>query len=275
MSSNSGLDQAAGLRRLLGASETRRVSFLSALPAEQKNAVLHNLAAALVQKGGDVHLLDASLSRDGISSINNRGLQTCLSDVAAGHAALSSALVEHAQGIHLSKLATQAVNDLVEQGNSLAKLSEALLEIKPDSSFCLIDTELDNDNPFVLPELAQGDVVVMATPTADSIKSAYLQIKALHAQLGRRPYHVLVVGASAQQANLIQQNMSQAANLYLAVPLISLGAIPNDDYWSRAIQLGKTVIEAYPTAPAAAAFRSIASQLADHTNTISAPQSAF
>lgn len=273
MSSNSGLDQAAGLRRLLGTGETRRVSFLSAIPPNQKNEVLLNIAAALVQKGGDIHLLDASLDVDGVSTINTSNLQYSLSDVAAGQAALSSALVEHASGIHLSKLSTQSISNLVNETKALAKLSEALLAIKPESNFCLIDAHLDNHNPFILPEISESDVVVMATTTAESIKSAYLQIKALHAQLGRRPYHVLVVGGSEQQASLIQQNMSQATNLYLAVPIISLGAIPNDDFLSRATQMSRSVVEAYPTAPAAAAFREIASKLVDHTNTISAPSS--
>jgi flagellar biosynthesis protein FlhG len=273
MSSNSGLDQAAGLRSLLGTTETRRVSFLSAIPAAEKNQVLLNLAAALVQKGSDIHLLDASLDVEGISTINPGKLHYSLSDVATGQASLSSALVEHDSGIHLSKLSTQSISNLANQNKALARLSEAVLAIKPESNFCFIDTHLDNDNPFILPEISEGDVVVMATTTADSIKSAYLQIKALHAKLGRRPYHILVVGGSEQQASLIQQNMSQATNLYLAVPLISLGAIPTDDSLARATQMSKSVVEAYPTAPAATAFREIASKLIDHARTISATPS--
>ena len=106
----------------------------------------------------------------------------------------------------------------------------------------------------------------MTNITPDSIKSAYLQIKALHAQLGRRPYHVLMVGSTPEQATLIQNNMSQAAKLYLAVPLISLGAIPHDEFISRAAQMGKTVIDAFPTAVSAAEFRAIATKLVEEHN---------
>ena len=61
-------DQAAGLRRILGARKSRYVSVLTALEPAQKNLVLLNLAAALVRAGNEVQLLDASLNADGIAS---------------------------------------------------------------------------------------------------------------------------------------------------------------------------------------------------------------
>jgi flagellar biosynthesis protein FlhG len=273
MSRNPGLDQAEGLRRMLTPVVTRRISFLSAIPPGQKNAILLNLAAALVQMGSDVHLLDASQSAQGISA--KAQLQVCLSDVALQKAELALALHEQGQGIHLIKLSREPLNQLAEQPLALESLSKTLRELSPETGFCLVDTHLSNDNPFLLPELAEGDVVVLATVSADSIKAAYSQIKALHAQLGRRPYQVLMVGATPQQAKLIQQNMNQAANLYLAVPLTSLGSIPVDEYLLRAVQLGRSVIEAFPMAGASIAFRAIAGQLATKTLGVTTPTPAL
>ena len=62
-------DQAAGLRRILGARKSRYVSVLTALEPAQKNLVLLNLAAALVRAGNEVQLLDASLNADGIANV--------------------------------------------------------------------------------------------------------------------------------------------------------------------------------------------------------------
>lgn len=268
MSHNNGLDQAEGLRRMLGAGKNRTVSFLSALPAQQKNTVLLNLAAALVQKGSDVHLLDASHSAQGISATSAAPLKVSLLDVAKHNADPSKAIHQHGQGIQISKLSGIPINSLSQQDASLNSLAQTLQTLASDNGICLIDIELDNDNPFVLSKLAEGDVVIMTTTSADSIKNAYLQIKALHAQLGKRPYYVLVVSSSMQQASLIQKNMSQAANFYLAVPLISLGCIPKDDYISKAEKLGRPVIDAFPTASAAKAFRAIASQLTEPQNSV-------
>ena len=263
MSSNSRLDQADGLRRLISASSTKHIVFLSAIPAAQKNAVLNNLAAALVNKGSDVHLLDASLNTQGISSIADQALQHYLSDYTELNGDATKFMYEQSRGTYISKLSNKPINSLKDQASALESLSQALLKIKPDINFCLVDVCLDNDNPFLLPALAKADIIVLTNTTVDSIKSAYLQIKALHAQLGRRPYHVLMVGSTPEQAKLIQHNMSQAAKLYLAVPLISLDAIPQDDFILRAAQMGKTVIDAFPTAISAGVFRSIATKLVE------------
>lgn len=267
MSLNSGFDQAAGLRRMLGSVSTRCISFLSAIPAGQKNAVMLNLAAALVQLGRDVHLLDASQSDKGIGSLAVLPATASLSDMAELENDLPS-LFQYAPGVYLSRLATQPLVKIIDKHLSRDQLSRVLREIKPEVDFCLADTDLLSDNPFLLHELAQGDVVVIVSPTADSIKSAYLQIKSLHSLLGRRPYQIMVVDASPEQANLIVKNMSNAANNFLAVPLIFLGSIPADQYFLRAVKMQRPVIEAFPTAIAAIAFRGIAGYLAEQSNDI-------
>jgi|GEM_PF-1839196 len=266
MSSNSRQDQADGLRRLISANSTKHIAFLSAIPAAQKNAVLNNLAAALVNKGSDVHLLDASLNNQGISSISDQPQGIYLSDSTELNSDFSQFMFEQSRSIYFSKLSSNPINSLKDQPSALESLSQTLINIKPDINFCLVDVFLENDNPFLLPALSNADIIVLTNITADSIKSAYLQIKALHAQLGRRPYHILMVGSTPEQATLIQNNMSQAAKLYLAVPLISIGAIPQDDFISRAAQMGKTVIDAFPTAVSAGVFRSIATKLVEANN---------
>ncbi len=268
MASNSRVDQADGLRRLIGENSTQHIAFLSAIAAPQKNAILNNLAAALVNKGSDVHLLDASLHSQGISCIAEKPIEHYLSDVDEQNVDIDSFLFEQSKGIYFSKLSRAPVKNLGDQASVLEQLSKSLSEIKPDINFCISDIYLDNDNPFVLPELAKADVIVLTSNTADSITSAYLQIKALHAQLGRRPYHVLVVDSTLEQAKKIQHNMSQAAKVYLAVPLLSLGVIPRDDFLDRAGQMGRTVIDAFPTATSANAFRSIATQLVEKTHSL-------
>ncbi len=270
MSHNQGLDQAEGLRRLLGPGTIRIISFISAVPFTQKNQLLLNLAAALVKVGNEVHLLDASQSPEGISSCAAAPAPVFLSDVNAAQTLVSQ---EQTPGIYMSKLSREPIKQMTDQPKALENLCTALAELSPKSGFCLIDTHLDNDNPFMLSEVAQGDVVVLATNTIDSIKSAYLKIKELHTQLGRRSYQLLVINASPDQATKIQQNMSQAANLFLAVPLISLGCIPADEHLSRAVQLKRSVLEAFPMAAASVAFREIATRLTDKATLINTTSS--
>ncbi len=261
MSPNTNRDQAEGLRRILAGQRSRQLCFLSAVSAAQKNAVLLNLAAALVRAGNEVHVLDASLSAQGIGSCAAPALQHTLWDVAQQGASLQDAVREHELGIYLSRLSAQALAQLPSQAGEREKLSRVLREMSPNANFWLLDTDLQSSNPFVLPELSASEVVVLVANTPTSIKNAYTEMKEFQARFGRRQYHLLVLGASATQAQMIAKNMATAVNRYLASQLVALGNIPADEHWSRAVQLGRAIVDAFPMAPASIAVREIAERL--------------
>ncbi len=254
-------DQAAGLRRILGARKSRYVSVLTAIAPSQKNVLLLNLAAALVRAGNEVQLLDASLNADGIASCAAQPPTPSLCQLALRQGDSQQAVQPHGPGVRIARLTHRPLGELLARPEDSAKLSQQLQTLSPDGQFCLVDTDLQRDNPFVLPELAQGEMVVLTSSTADSIKHAYAQIKALHGQLGRRQFLLMVVGATLAQAEKIQQNIAQAANQYLAVPVRFLGSIPNDEHLGRALQLGRPVVEAFPMASASVALREVAARL--------------
>jgi flagellar biosynthesis protein FlhG len=80
--------------------------------------------------------------------------------------------------------------------------------------------------------------------------------------LGRRPFGILVTGASEQEAKVVYDNMSSAASRYLAVQLTSMGSVPADEYLQRAARLGRAVVDAFPLAGASVAFRRLAGRFA-------------
>jgi flagellar biosynthesis protein FlhG len=126
----------------------------------------------------------------------------------------------------------------------------------------LVDAELDDEHGFPLGAMAGGDIVVQVGPGAASIKEGYGIVKRLNAWLGKRPFGILVTGASESEAKVIYKNMEQAASRYLAVPLYSVGFVPADEHVKRAARTGKAVIDAFPLAGASAAFRQLAGQFA-------------
>lgn len=254
-------DQAAGLRRILGARKSRYLSVLTAIEPAQKNAVLLNLAAALVRAGSEVQLLDASLSADGIAYCAAQLPTPSLWQLACRQGDAQQAVQPHGPGVRIARLSHRPLSEQLSSPDDTTRLSQQLQALSPAGHFCLVDTDLQRDNPFVLPELAQGEMVVLTSSTATSIKHAYAQIKALHGQLGRRPFLLMVVGATLVQAEKIQQNIAQAANQYLAVPVRFLGNIPSDEHLGRALQLGRPVVEAFPMASASVALREVAARL--------------
>ncbi|MBF8176533.1 MinD/ParA family ATP-binding protein [Herminiimonas contaminans] len=252
-------DQAEGLRRMLAGPKPRIFTFLSAASATDKSAMLVNLSASLALSGSDVVLLDACSSNDGISHRMGAELQATLLDVARQERALNQVVHAMPQGFGLASLtrgSLRAANG--SDQHQQRRLSNAFGVLAAQSDVLMVDAELDMNDNFAIPAMGNGEIIVQVTPGAASIKKAYALIKRLNAQLGRRPFGILVTGADAQEAAVVYQNMAQAASRYLALQLHSVGFVPQDDHMTRAARLGRAVIDAFPLAGASVAFRGLA-----------------
>jgi flagellar biosynthesis protein FlhG len=259
-------DQAEGLRRMLAGPRPRIFTFLSATPATEKCAMLVNLSASLASSGSDVVLLDACMSNDGIASHMGADIHATLLDVACQERALDQVVHAMPQGFGLASLISgslrAATRDENQMRDQMRRLSNAFGVLASQSDVLVIDAELDEDNNFPIPAMANADIVIQVSPDAVSIKNAYTLIKRLNTQLGRRPFGILVTGADESEAEVVYQNMEQAASRYLAVQLHSIGSVPQDDYLTRAEHLGRAVIDAFPLAGASVAFRRLAERFA-------------
>jgi flagellar biosynthesis protein FlhG len=251
-------DQAEGLRRMLAGPKPRVFTFLSAAPAEEKGAMLVNLGASLAQAGRDVLLLDACVASDGISARLDAVRGATLLQVARQERALDDVIQTMPQGFGVASLMRGPQRAALQDAQQMRRIANACGVLAARSDIMLVDAELDKDEGFSVPLLASGEIVVQVANTPASIKSAYALIKRLNARLGRRPFSILVSGASEKEAQVVYQNMAQAANRYLAVKLSSMGSVPADDHLKRAMHLGRAVVDAFPLAGASVAFRRLA-----------------
>jgi flagellar biosynthesis protein FlhG len=124
----------------------------------------------------------------------------------------------------------------------------------------LVDADLDDDNALPLPAMSDGVIVVQLSPGTESIKSAYKLIKRLGHSLERSSFSLIVTGASDKVGAQMFQNMAAAATRYLALDISSLGSVPADESFTRSLKLRRSVVEAFPMAKSAEAFRRIAEQ---------------
>lgn len=249
-------DQAEGLRRMAAGVKPRVFTFLSAASPDDKQGMLVNLAASLTRVGSDVMVVDAC--RSGRSITHRMGIhaEATLAEVASGERAL-------AQALH----ATQPGFQYAVLGGSSAKADGASLnavfaELQRHADVVLTDAELDESGTLPVAAMADSEIVVQVTPHAEAIKQAYLLVKQLHGQLGRRSFSMLVTGASEKDAQRIFANLAQTASRYLAVELRIIGVVPADEHLNRAVTLERPVVEAFPLAAASVAFRQIASWFA-------------
>lgn len=260
-------DQAEGLRRMLAGQRPRVFTFLSALPDEEKNAVLANLGASLVRSGSDVLLLDARTA-GGVAEQMNAPRRASLLDVARQEGKTTElvqampqgfgvARLAHATAQSRAKLQAAAREDLLKH-----RLEQAFVALAKEHDIVLVDGELSQDDEFALPAMAGGEIVVQVSNKAESIKAAYAMIKRLTSSQGRRPVSVLVSGVGEREAKIVYDNIAQAARRYLATEVGFLGSVPADEHVSRAARLGRSVVEAFPLAGASLAFRKLAGRCA-------------
>jgi flagellar biosynthesis protein FlhG len=259
---NFDFDQAEGLRRMLAGPKPRIITFLSATNDDDKSAMLVNLGASLVGAGSDVILLDACVVSKGVASWLGVSGGATLLDVARQERTMDEVIRPMAQGFRLASLTRDPLQSNRKNPVENSRLANAFNMLVAKADVVVVDGDIGSDESFPTPAMASGEIVIQVSANPTSIKMAYSMIKRLNSELGRRPFGVLVTGASDREANVIYGNMAQAASRYLAIQLNSMGSVPADEHVHRAARLGRSVIDAYPLAGASVAFRRLAGRFA-------------
>jgi flagellar biosynthesis protein FlhG len=258
-------DQAEGLRRMLAGPKPRIVTFLSATAQDDKGAMLINLGASLAQSGNDVLIVDACERGYGVARRLGVDRGPGLLQVARQECALNQVIHPAPQGFSVVKMGHSSVTPAQAGGayetRRLAKTFDVLVK-QSSGSIVIVDGEFSEEGGFPVPVMASSEIVVQVSTSAASITNAYALIKRLSQQLGRRPFGILVTGATEAEAKVVYDNMSSAATRYLAVTLTSMGSVPADEYLHRAARLGRAVVDAFPLAGASVAFRRLAGRFA-------------
>jgi flagellar biosynthesis protein FlhG len=251
-------DQAEGLRRMLAGPKPRIVTFLSATAQDDRGAMLVNLGASLAQSGNDVLIVDACERDYGVAQRLGVDRGPGLLQVARQECALNQVIHPVPQGFSVVKMNT-GVN--ADEARRLSNTFDVLVK-QSSGSIVIVDGEFGEDGSFPVPVMASSEIVVQVSTGATSITNAYALVKRLSQHLGRRPFGILVTGATEAEAKVVYDNMSLAATRYLAVTLSSMGSVPADEYLHRAARLGRAVVDAFPLAGASVAFRRLAGRFA-------------
>jgi len=252
-------DQAEGLRRMLAGPKPRIVTFLSATAQDDKGAMLVNLGASLAQSGNDVMIVDACARDYGVAQRLGVDGAPGLLQVARQECALNQVVQAVPQGFSVVSMGGSPRNG--DDARRLANTFDVLVK-QSAGSIIIVDGEFSPEGEFPVPVMAASEIVVQVSTSALSITNAYALVKRLSQHLGRRPFGILVTGATEAEAKVVYDNMSSAATRYLAVTVSSMGSVPADEYLQRAARLGRAVVDAFPLAGASVAFRQLAGRFA-------------
>ena len=223
--------------------------------------MLVNLASSLTRAGSDVLLLDACSASNGLAQRLGVASAATLVQVARQERGLNEVVRKTAQGFGVATMARERLHTTLQDAQQARRLANAFGVLATQTDILLVDAELTDNDRFPVPAMQQAEIVVQVSAEPSTITSAYSIIKRLSAQFGRRPFGIVVSGASNGEAQQIYENMAHAAQRYLSVPLDLVGSVPTDPDLRRAMQLGRSIGDAFPMARAAVAFRGLARRI--------------
>lgn len=256
-------DQAEGLRRLLTRGGLRIVSINAGADNDGSATAIVNLAAALIERGSDVLVLDAHPAAQGVAAALGLKARYDLGDVIRRERDLEQVILRGPAGILVlplaggarcvSRLPPAARQQLLQRCGRLGLALDTLL----------LDAGADSAGALLWPGVEVQQVIVLAGGSASAITAAYGLIKRQANEYARREFHILVSNvASESEALAIFRNMAGAARRYLQVSLRFLGQIPPDEKLRHATRLRLPVVAAFPGAAAAESFRDLAQAIA-------------
>lgn len=262
MRSDSGVDQAEGLRRLLVRNQAQVITVVAGKAGVGRTSATINLAAALARSGKDVLVLDENHAPNNLLDRLGLFARHDLLDVIRGkckprEAVLGSkgfSVLPTARAMHaLAKL------DQAEQ----QRLEDALTEVSRGVDVMLVDAAMLVGQTAVSSSLASGaSLLVVVDATTTGITESYALIKRLALENARLQFDIVVnkVG-NEQAAMMVYENMAKVARRNLAARLEYLGYIPPDDRLKRSAQLGRSVVEAFPASVSAKCYLEMSQKL--------------
>lgn len=270
MRSDSGMDQAEGLRRLLVSNRIRVITVAAGKPGVGCTSATINLAAALARSGKDVLVLDENSAPNNLLDQLGLSARFDLLDVAQAKCGLNDAMLP-GKGYAVLHTA-RAMHALPKMTNiELQRLGQALANLNTAVDVMLVDAAIPglsrvkglSAHGAVSSSLATGtSMLVVADATASGITASYTLIKRMALENARLRFEIVVNKAgNNEEAKNVFDNMAKVARHYLSARLEYLGYIPADSKLSRAAQLGRPVVEAFPDACSARAYLALAQKL--------------
>lgn len=252
-------DQAEGLRRMLGLARVRTIALLGARNGVGTTTCVVNLAAALVQSGRSVLVIDEQLGPANVAGLLGLAVRVELKQVLTGEATLAAALQRGPHGLLLLPAAGGV--------RALGRLS-ALERDRAADGFSGLDdlcdvVLVDALSPGAATGSAFGgaaqETVLVLDTSVSAITQTYTRIKQLRSQHGINRFRVLINRArdpaAAQRAF---DNLARAARGFLDITLEYSGVVPADAAVPEAAQQFLPVADLRPAAAAARSFQRVA-----------------
>jgi flagellar biosynthesis protein FlhG len=223
-----------------------------------KSTVAVNLATGLAAAGRRVVLLDGDLGMANVDVLLGLSPRYTLAHVLSGERTLDEILVSAPQGFMIVPAASGAADLANLDAKAHLGLVQGFSALGARVDVLIVDTAA-GIAPGVLQfsQAAQQVLVVLCDEPA-SMTDAYALVKVLSRNHGVRNFRVLAnMAVSAAAGASLFKRFEHVTARFLDVALEYAGAIPEDEALRRAVRAQRPVLEAFPSSPAARAFKKL------------------
>jgi flagellar biosynthesis protein FlhG len=224
-----------------------------------KTSVAVNLAAALAGAGRSVVLLDGDLGLANVDVFLGLSPRYTLAHVLSGERTLDEILLATPQGFHV----VPAASGIARLANLDAAQHLALVQsfsaLAARLDVLIVDTAAGIAHGVTQFSQAAQQVLLVICDEPASLTDAYALVKVLSRQHGVRRFRVLanMVRSPGVGEDLFRR-FERVTGRFLEVVLDFVGEIPDDESLRRSVRGQRPVTEAYPSSPAARAFKKLA-----------------
>jgi len=228
-----------------------------------KTCVAVNLAGALARAGRRVVLLDGDLGLANVDVFLGLSPRYTLAEVISGERTLDEILLPTEQGFHVIPAASGVARLANLDAAAHLGLVQAFSALAQRLDVLVIDTAAGIAHSVMQFSQAAQHVLVVIRDEPASLTDAYALVKVLSREHGVTRFRVAanMTRAPGSGAELFRR-FERVTSRFLDVVLEFVGEIPEDECVRRAIRGQRVVIDAFPSSPAARAFKKIAA-LAD------------
>ena len=251
------LDQASGLRRLLGRQAPFHACAVFGTDPSLKAMALASLAYALARRGESVAVLDEMESPHNVATQYGLAPRHRLADVLQGRSMLDRAVVDAPADVRL--LLTGPLSSVLNAMSDLAwdRRLDDLVHAIGNQGWLMVNAQM-GAKPSAL-AASCGHHLLVLPDQRSAITEAYALLKTAHKLRPDGRWHVLVMDEREPgSSEAVFANLANTAQRFLGVHLEWFGAVPRDEKLAQSVRLMRPLLEVAPDCAGSLAFKALA-----------------
>ena len=251
------LDQASGLRRILGRQAPFQACAVFGTEPSLQAMALASLAYALARRGESVAVLDEVESPHNVATQYGLAPRHRLADVLQGRSMLDKAVVEAPGDVRL--LLTGALSGVLNPMSDAAwdRRLDDLVHAVGNQGWLMVNAQM-GAKPSALAASCAHRLLVLPDKKS-AITEAYALLKTAHQLRPDGRWHVLIMDQREQSSSeALFANLANTAERFLGVRLEWFGAVPQDEKLAQSVRLMRPLLEVAPDCAGSLAFKALA-----------------